>query len=44
MPWWESVRMIQQADQDWPQVFELLDGHLAKRFAMKRNVINEAAE
>jgi ADP-heptose:LPS heptosyltransferase len=44
MPWWESVRMIQQADQDWPQVFELLDGHLAKRFATKRNVINEAAE
>jgi ADP-heptose:LPS heptosyltransferase len=43
MPWWESVRMIKQADQDWPKVFDLLDGHLAKRFP-KRNVVVEAAE
>jgi hypothetical protein len=44
MPWWESVRMVRQSsDQDWLQVFELLDGHIAKRFP-KRNVVVEAAE
>jgi ADP-heptose:LPS heptosyltransferase len=44
MPWWESVRMIKQADQDWPKVFDLLDGHLSKRFPAPKVVKHEAAE
>jgi tetratricopeptide (TPR) repeat protein len=44
MPWWESVRMIKQSGDDWTAVFEQLDGLLAKQFATKRNIINEAAE
>ena len=43
MPWWQSVRMIKQTG-DWEAVFTQLDGLLSRRFATKRNVINEAAE
>jgi hypothetical protein len=36
--------MIKQSGDDWVAVFEQLDGLLAKQFATRRNVINEAAE